>query len=503
MPEIDNDLLSIQEARTLATAAREAQKQFLRASQEQVDRICAAMAEAAYASAEQLGRTACEETGFGVPEHKTLKNILASKILWDEIKNIPTVGVIRRDEQKKIYDIAWPMGVVAALTPSTNPTSTTIFKILISVKARNGIVVAPHPSGAKCSAEAARIMAEAGERVGMPQGLVGCMTRVSLPGTQELMKHKYVAVILATGGSEMVVAAHSVGKPAYGVGPGNVPVYVDRSADIARAAKYIVASKAFDHSVICATEQAVVADRQIARQLEELMKAEGAYFVDEEQARALAKILFVGHLPNPKSVGKSPQQLAEMCGIRVPATARILVARLKGVGREEPLSGEKLTTVLGWYEVDDWEAGCERCIELINYGGRGHSLVIHALDEKVIMQFGLDKPVFRILVNTFGTLGATGYTTGVMPSFTLGPGGIGGAMTGDNINVHNLYNVKRLAYEIRTPPEAAFIPGATDDVAQRRTYTSSAPTSVASTSVESPDPQIDEIVRRVLAELKK
>jgi acetaldehyde dehydrogenase (acetylating) len=503
MPELDNDLLSIQEARTLATAAREAQKQFLHASQEQVNRICAAMAEAAAASAEQLGRMACEETGYGVPEHKTLKNLLSSKLLWEAIQDIPTVGVIRHDERKKIYDIAWPMGVVAALTPSTNPTATTMFKILISVKARNGIVVAPHPFAAKCSAETAKIMAEAGERVGMPKGLVSCMTRISLPGTQELMKHKYIAVILATGGSDMVVAAHSVGKPAYGVGPGNVPVYVDRSADIARAAKYIVASKAFDHSVICATEQAVVADRPIARQLEELMKAEGAYFVNDEQTKALAKILFVGHLPNPKSVGKSPQQLAQMCGISIPATARILVTRLKGVGREEPLSGEKLTTVLGWYEVDGWEAGCERCIELINYGGRGHSLVIHALDEKVIMQFGLEKPVFRILVNTFGTLGATGYSTGVMPSMTLGPGGIGGAITGDNINVHNLYNVKRLAYEINVPPEAAFLPGSTDDVAQRRSYTSGAPATVASTSVGSSDPQIDEIVRRVLAELKK
>jgi acetaldehyde dehydrogenase (acetylating) len=325
------------------------------------------------------------------------------------------------------------------------------------------------------------------------------MTRISLSGTQELMKHKYVAVILATGGSDMVVAAHSVGKPAYGVGPGNVPVYVDRSADIAQAAKYIVASKAFDHSVICATEQAVVADSPIARQLETLMKAEGAYFVDAEQSRALGKILFNGHLPNPRAVGKSPQQLAQMCGISVPATARILVARLNAVGREEPLSGEKLTTVLGWYEVDGWEAGCERCIELINYGGRGHSLVIHARDEKIILRFGLEKPVFRILVNTWGTLGATGYTTGVMPSMTLGPGGIGGAITGDNINVHNLYNIKRLAYEINLPPEAAFLPGATDDVAQRRLYTSGAPTQKPAAS----EPEIDEIVRRVLAELKK
>lgn len=500
MAEFDKDLQSIQEARTLAVAAREAQKQFLRASQAEVDRVCVAMMEAAYAASERLGRMAAEETGYGVPEHKTLKNILSSKLLWDAIKDIPTVGVIRHDAKKRIYDIAWPMGLVAALTPSTNPTSTTMYKTLIAVKARNAIVVAPHPSATKCSGETARLMAEAGERAGMPKGLVSSMTKVTLPGTQELMKHKYTALILATGGSDMVRAAHSVGKPAYGVGPGNVPVYVDRSADLRRAAQYIVASKAFDHSVICATEQAVVADKPIAAQLAELMQAEGAYFVNDEQARALAEILFVGHLPNPKSVGKSPQQLAQMCGISVPASARILIARLKGVGHDEPLSGEKLTTVLGWYEADGWEAGCERCIELINYGGRGHSLVIHAQDDNVVMRFGLEKPVFRILVNTWGTLGATGYTTGVMPAMTLGPGGIGGAMTGDNITVHHLYNIKRLAYELTPPPEAALRPGSTDDPAQ---LSRAAAVAAAPAPIGAEDDKIDEIVRRVLAELKK
>jgi acetaldehyde dehydrogenase (acetylating) len=508
---MDNDLLSIQQARDLAVAARAAQRQFLHASQAEVDRICAAMAEAAYAAAERLGRMACEETGYGVPEHKTLKNILASKVLWNAIKEIPTVGVVRHDPRKKLYDIAWPMGVVAALTPSTNPTSTVMFKILIAVKARNAIVVAPHPSAAKCCVETARLMAEAGERAGMPPGLVACMSQITLPGAQELMRHKYVALILATGGSDMVKAAHSVGKPAYGVGPGNVPVYVDRSADLARAAKYIVASKAFDHSVICATEQAVVADKPIAAQLEELMKAEGAYFVDAAEAQALGKLLFTpGPLINPKTVGKSPQQLAQMAGIRVPATARILVARLKEVDRGEPLSAEKLTTVLGWYEADGWEAGCERCLELIDYGGRGHSLVIHAQDDNVVMRFGLEKPVFRILVNTLGTLGATGLTTGVTPSFTLGSGGIGGAITGDNIGVHHMYNVKRLAYEITPPPAAALAPGSTDDPAQLRTagalpvngYGAGAVASAASANPANEADQIAAIVRRVLAELK-
>src|SRR5512140_1601871 len=300
MAELDNDLQSIQEARALATQARDAQRKFLHATQAEVDRICAAMAQAAADAAVTLGKMASEETGYGVPEHKTLKNLLSSQLLWEAIKDIPTVGVIRSDKQKGTYDIAWPMGFVCALTPSTNTTSTTMYKTLIAVKARNAIIVAPHPFAAKCCAETIRMMAEAGERAGMPKGLVACMTRVSLQGTQELMKHKYVAVILATGGSDMVRAAHSVGKPAYGVGPGNVPVYVDRSADLAKAAKYIVASKAFDHSVICATEQAVVADAPISAQLEALMKAEGAYFVSDEQAQKLGKLLFPsGPLINP------------------------------------------------------------------------------------------------------------------------------------------------------------------------------------------------------------
>ncbi len=490
MTEFDPDLQSIQQARTLAVAARDAQRQFMRASQADVDRICAAMAEAAYQAAERLGRLACEETGYGVPEHKTLKNVLTSKLLWEAIKDTPTVGVIRHDPQKKIYDIAWPMGVVAALTPSTNPTSTVIFKILIAVKARNGIVVAPHPAAARCCVEAARVMIEAGERAGMPRGLAACMSRVSLAGTQELMRHRYVALILATGGSEMVRAAHSVGKPAYGVGPGNVPVYVDRSADLERAARYIVGSKAFDHSVICATEQAVVADRPIARRLEELMRAAGAHFVNETEAEALAKLLFTpGPLINPKTVGKSPQWLGQAAGIQVPDRARILVAKLSVVGRSEPLSAEKLTTVLGWYEAEGWEAGCERCLELIHYGGRGHSLVIHAQDEQVIMQFGLEKPVFRIAVNTWGTLGTTGMTTGVSPSMTLGSGGVGGAITGDNIGVHHMYNVKRLAYETQPPPEAAARPGA-------------ALAPLAAPAMGS-DPRVEAIVQRVLAEMGK
>jgi acetaldehyde dehydrogenase (acetylating) len=460
MAEMDKDLLSIQQARSMVEAAYNAQKVWAKASQEQVDRVCEAMVNAAFAASERLGRMASEETGYGVPEHKKLKNEFASKHVWESIKDIKTVGVVRHDPQRRVYDIAWPMGVVAALTPSTNPTSTTMNKILISVKARNGVIVAPHPSGVNCCVETARIMAQAAVAAGAPEGLIHCMSQVSLQGTNELMSHRHTAVILATGGSPMVRAAHSQGKPAYGVGPGNVPVYVDRSADLERAARYIVASKAFDYSVICATEQAVIADRPIAARLEQLMKAEGAHFMDEAQTQAMRTLLFKpdGGI-NAETVGKSPQVLAGMAGVSVPASARILVARLSKIGREEPLSREKLTTVLSWYEVDGWQQGCDRCIEMIYFGGRGHSVMMHTGDDNIALQFGLEKPVFRIGVNTMGTLGAIGLTTGVMPSMTLGSGGIGGAITGDNITVQHLFNVKRLAYETTPPPAAAMRPG--------------------------------------------
>jgi len=482
MAVLDSDLLSIQEARTLASRAYDAWKVWSKASQEQVDRVCAAMANAAFNAADRLGQLAHDETGYGVAAHKRLKNEFAARNVWESIRDIRTVGVIRRDPDRGIVEIAWPMGVIAALTPSTNPTSTVIYKILIAVKARDAIVVTPHPSAVRCSYEAAALMARAAEENGAPLGLISCMQNVSLPGTQELMNHKNVALILATGGTPMVRAAHSTGKPAYGVGPGNVPVYVDRSADIEKAARYIVASKAFDCSTICATEQAIVADKPIADRLKRLMQNEGAYFTSPEESSRLRKLLFTaeGGMVTA-TVGKPAGYLAALAGFSVPRGTRVLVAALDRVGKEEPLSREKLTTVLGWYEEDGWEAGCERCIELIQFGGRGHSLIIHATDERVITAFGLEKPVFRIGVNTMGTLGAIGLTTGVYPSLTLGAGGVGGSITGDNITTYHLFNVKRLAYELRTPPAEALMPGPDE------------------TSV---DPaQIERVVRSVIQEL--
>ena len=455
--DLDLDLLSIQEARRCVLEAREAQRQFLSADQATVDRIGAAMAQAAFDASARLGQMARDETGYGVADHKRLKNEFASRDVWASLRDVPTVGVLRRDPERRLTEIGWPVGVLAALSPSTNPTSTAIFKVLIAVKARNGIVVAPHPTSVGCTAEAVQVMVEAGEAAGMPAGLVSCLRTVTLPGTQELMRHEVTSMILATGGSGMVKAAHSVGKPALGVGPGNVPAYVDRSADVPRAAADIVNSKAFDHSTICATEQTVVADRPIAAQLRREMEGCGAHWLEPAQAAILADRLFRGGgLMDARYVGRSPQDLADLAGIEVPASARVLVAELDGVGAAHPLSREKLTTVLGFIVEDGWRAGCERSIELLRFGGDGHSLVLHTHDDDVVLAFGLEKPAFRILVNTWGTFGAIGATTGVAPSMTLAPGGIGGAVVSDNITVHHVLNIKRVAYETRRPPDAAW-----------------------------------------------
>ncbi len=490
--EFDLDLRSIQQTRRLASAAREAQRRFGGADQASVDRVCAAMAEAAFAASGRLGALAHEETGYGVAEHKRLKDEFASRDVWASIRDVPTVGVLRRDVQRGIVEIGWPVGVIAALSPSTNPTSTAIFKILISVKAGNGIVVAPHPTAVACTSEAVRVMAEAGEAAGMPPGLVSCLTTVTLPGTQELLSHEATSMILATGGSGMVRAAHSTGKPALGVGPGNVPAYVDRSADLARAAADIVNSKAFDNSTICATEQTVVADRPIAAQLRAQMEANGAHWLTREQATSLAAQLFrPDGVMQARFVGRTPQRIGELAGLPVPASARVLVAELDGVGPAHPLSQEKLTTVLGFLVEDGWRAGCERSIQLLQFGGEGHSLVIHAADEDVILAFGLEKPAFRILVNTWGTFGAIGASTGLEPSMTLAPGGMGGAVVSDNITVHHVLNVKRLASEVRRPPAAAWSTAAP----------AAAPTSAPPAAHDLDPALIADVVRRVLAEM--
>lgn len=500
---MDPDLRSVQQARDLASAAREAMRSFQFASQQQVDQICQAMVTAAMGEAERLGLMAHEETGFGFAPHKRLKNEFAAQGVWDSIKDVPTCGVLRRDEARKIVEIGWPVGVLCALTPSTNPTSTAIFKILIGVKARNAVVIAPHPSAKNSTAEAVRVMVEAGEAAGMPKGLVGCLTELTLQGTNELMNHHATSMILATGGPGMVKAAHSCGKPALGVGPGNVPAYVDRTAHIVRAAQMIVESKSFDCSTICATEQVVLADAPIADRLKAEMQARGAQWLTAEEAERLAAMMF---RPNgmmiAEYVGRSPQALGKAAGIEVSENTRVLVADLGGVGPKYPLSREKLTTVLGFMVVDGWHDGCHRAIELLKFGGDGHSVVIHSRDEEAIMAFGVEKPAFRVLVNTWGCLGGVGYTTGLRPSFTLAPGGIGGAVVSDNITVENVLNIKRVAYHLNPAPDVArAFRGvlAADEAPEQEVVEDAKP---AANEPAGEADLIDKLVKQVLAELK-
>jgi acetaldehyde dehydrogenase (acetylating) len=460
--QTDKDLASIAEARALARRAKAAQLVLAEFSQAQVDAIVDAMAAAVTPHAEALARLAVEETGFGVVADKVQKNLFASQRVHEFIKPMKTVGVINRNEEKKIIEIAEPFGVVAAVIPSTNPTSTAIYKILISIKARCAVVMTPHPSAARCITCTADIMNEAGRKAGLPDGAIGWMKTVTLEGTQELMKAREVSVILATGGMGLVRAAYSAGKPAYGVGPGNAPCYIESSADVRKAANDILTGKSFDGGVLCSSPNSVVVDQAIEAEARRQFQDQGGYFLSPAEADQLAKQLVTPQrLPNPAFVGKSATFIAQKVGINVPSNTRALIAELKGVGRDYPLSFEKLCPVLSYYVVKDWREGCERCKEILRYGGMGHTMSIHSQNDAVILEFGLHKPAYRICVNTPTTHGSIGLTTGLDPAMTLGCGGFGGNITSDNISPKHLINVKRVAYELRpasASPKVADMP---------------------------------------------
>ena len=460
--QTDKDLTSVAEARALARAAKQAQLLLAELSQEQIDAIVTAMAEAVTPHAEALARLAVEETGFGVVDDKIQKNLFGSRQVYEFIRPMRTVGVINRLEDRKVVEIAEPFGVVAAIVPSTNPTSTAIYKVLIALKARCPIIISPHPSATRCITRTVELMAEAAARAGAPAGSIGWMNTVTLEGTQELMKAREVAVILATGGMGLVRAAYSAGKPAYGVGPGNAPCYIERSADLAKAARDIMTGKTFDNGLLCSSPNSVVVDDEIAEEARRQFQALGAYFMTEAENDTLAKILVTAQrLPNPTLVGKPAALIAEKAGLQVPEGTKVLIAPLKGVGRDYPLSIEKLCPVLSWYVVSDWRQGCERCIEILRYGGMGHTMAIHSENQEIILQFGLKKPAFRICVNTPTTHGSIGLTTGLDPAMTLGCGGWGGNITSDNISPRHLLNIKRLAYEVRpAAPSATMAAGA-------------------------------------------
>lgn len=456
MSEADRDLRSIEQARRLAERAGSAARILATLSQDRIDAILEAVQKAALPQAEAWARLAVDETGFGNVPDKILKNRFSTVDLYRYIRPMRTVGVLREDQEACVTEIAAPVGVVAAIIPSTNPTSTAIYKIFISLKAANAVVISPHPNARRCVGEVARILAEAAVTAGAPSDTIACMTDPALAGTNELMRHPSVGVILATGGTGLVRAAYSSGKPAYGVGPGNVPAFVERSADVGKAARDIIHGKTFDNGVLCSSENAVVADAPIAGTLQEEMSRGGAMFLSEEQTDRLSNLCVRpdGSL-NTAIVGKEATVIAAMAGIEAPGGTRCLVSRLHGVGREHPLSREKLSPILAFYVEDGWEACCERVLEILRYGGMGHTMAIHSRDRDIIMKFALTKPVFRICVNTPASVGAVGLTTGLEPSMTLGCGALGGNITSDNIMPRHLIDVKRLAFETRTFEEAA------------------------------------------------
>jgi acetaldehyde dehydrogenase (acetylating) len=452
----DRDLTSIAEARALARRAKQAWLALAEFSQEQVDAIVDAMAAAATSQADAFARLAVDETGYGIVADKVQKNLFASEKVYKFIRPMKTVGVIARHEDTRVVDIAEPFGVVAAVVPSTNPTSTAIYKILIALKARCSIVISPHPAAVKCITRVAEVMNEAATRAGAPPGSITWMTTVTLEGTQELMKHRDVAVILATGGMGLVRAAYSAGKPAYGVGPGNAPAYIERTADVKKAVRDIITGKTFDNGVLCSSENSVVADEAVVEEVKKEFVAQGGYFMNAAEMEAVGRgLVSPQRLPNPALVGKSAVFIAEKCGISVPSGTRVLIAPLEGVGRDYPLSIEKLCPVLSFYVVRDWREGCERCKQILRYGGMGHTMSIHSKNEQVILEFGLKKPAFRIIVNSPTTLGSIGLTTGLDPAMTLGCGGYGGNITSDNISPKHLLNIKRLAYEVSPASSAA------------------------------------------------
>lgn len=489
---LDYDLCSIQEARHVAQKARQAQKLFAQFSQEEVDRIVKAMALAGEANAEWLARMAADETKFGVFEDKITKNIFASRHVYEYIKDMQTVGVIREDKISKVAEIAAPVGVVMGIVPSTNPTSTVIYKCLIAIKSRNAMVISPHPSAARCTYAAAQVMHEAAVQAGAPEGIIGSLNKITMQATDTLMKSNDIDVILATGGSAMVKAAYSSGKPAFGVGPGNVPAFIERSADIPHAVKCIMDSKTFDNGTICASEQAVVVEEAVRDQVVEELKRQGAYFMTEQETRQVSQHLFTPRGMNPSFVGRTALVVAEKAGLKVPAGTRVLVGEQAGVGKNYPLSHEKLTTVLGFYVEKDWHAACQRCMQLLEEEGIGHSLVIHSQNEEVIREFALKKPVFRILVNTPSALGGIGYTTGLAPALTLGCGTWGGSSTSDNVTPLHLINIKRLAYGIKE-----YSPGAGKGQSDKLQGGSHCPSGSA---VQAAD--IEKIVRQVLAKIQ-
>ena len=446
--EFDKDLSARQEARLLCIQAEKAQKALEAMSQQQLDAIVEAVARRFAQSAVELADMAVRETGFGNVEDKTTKNRFASETVLKAMRDMKCVGVLSESKEEKLWQIGVPVGVIAAIVPSTNPTSTICYKALIALKSGNAIVFSPHPKALACSLQAARIVASAAEGAGAPAGCIGCLSMGAMAGTQELMAAPQVRLILATGGPAMVRSAYSSGKPAIGVGAGNGPAYIHRSADVDHALSCILRSKSFDYGTVCASEQSIIVEKSMEETVKNKAKTMGFYFMNTEEAGKLAKLLFKpnGAL-NPDIVGKCACTLAKMAGFPVPAGTKILVAREQEAGPTRPYSMEKLCPVLAFFVMDSEDAVLSKAVEVLTHEGSGHTFAIHAKDEDVVRRFALQIPVSRFLVNTPAALGGIGATTALFPALTLGCGAVGGSSSSNNISPMDLINIRRVAWD--------------------------------------------------------
>ncbi len=454
--DLDKDLMARQEARALARAAEKAQRELAKLPQEKLDAIVEAVARAFSQAAPMLAEMAVSETGFGNVEDKITKNRFASQRVAEAVRGMRTVGVLKEVPEKKLWEVGVPVGVIAAIVPSTNPTSTVCYKALIALKSGNSIVFSPHPKAITCTRKAAQVVAEAAEQAGAPKGAVGCLSIAAMAGCQELMGAEEVKLILATGGPGMVKAAYSSGKPAIGVGAGNGPAYIHHSADVGKAMDCIARSKTFDNGTVCASEQSIIVEKGMEEQVRAEGKKQGFYFMDQQEAGKLAKLLFRpnGTL-NPDIVGKSADILAQKAGFSVPCGTRVLVAREQEAGPTRPYSMEKLCPVLAFFVMDSEDAVLDKAVEVLTHEGSGHTFAIHAGDENVIRRFGLQIPVSRFLVNTPAALGGIGATTGLFPALTLGCGAVGGSSSSNNISPLDLINVRRVAWDMEAPEKTA------------------------------------------------
>lgn len=459
----DTDLVSIQEVRAKVEKAYAAFQEYRRFSQEKIDAIVEAMGAAARAQAKRLAEMAVEETGYGNVKDKIAKNLLNADLLVRSIRGMKTIGVIREIPEQKITEIGVPVGVVAAILPTTNPTSSAIYKAVIALKSGNTIVISPHPRAKNCTCVTADILYQAAREAGAPEDVIQCIHNATIEGTDALMRHPRTSVILATGGAGIVRAAYSSGKPAFGVGPGNVPVVLEESAPIDAAVAKTVEGKSFDYGTVCSSEQSLIALSSVRAQVLESLQRAKAFLCTAEQGKALEKLLITPNWRiNPNCVGQSPQKIAEMAGFSVPAETSILAVEIGGVGKQYPLSMEKLSPVLSLLFVADWEQQVRTAQAILKFGGLGHTAVIYSENDQRIREYGLRVPAFRVLVNTPSPQGSTGITTALQPSMTLGCGAMGGNVTSDNVGPQHLMNIRRVAYVVRTPEEAFGTAPATD-----------------------------------------